>query len=140
MLRFLYHLFSGSANAILGCSVYVIFLADFCWHRVCRWHANAGVLGGCSRHRPMIDLEYDADIRDMADSIWKFTPQSAKYRKTDKIAFLLDKLKRLEYKKVAELIPRLSQLRESTLRHWTLVRKMALFAFICGILNIRILM
>ena len=30
-------------------------------------------------------------------------------QKADKVAFLLDKLERLEYKKVAEIIPRLSQ-------------------------------
>ena len=52
-------------------------------------------------------LEYDADIQTWRQHLEVYSAV-CEVQETDKIAFLIDKLKRLEYKKVAELIPRLS--------------------------------
>ena len=104
MFRFLYHLFQGvfSLFWIVGICV---FLAIF---------AAVGFAGGmllaCWEDVRDIDLyrlEYDADTETWRQHLEVYSAV-CEVQETDKVAFLLDKLKRLEYKKVAELIPKLS--------------------------------
>ena len=69
-----------------------------------------GMLLACWEDVRDIDLyrlEYDADIQTWRQHLEVYS-SVCEVQKTDKIAFLTDKLERLEYKKIAELIPRLS--------------------------------
>ena len=69
-----------------------------------------GMLIACWEDVRDIDLyrlEYDADTQTWRQHLEVYSAV-CEVQETDKIAFLIDKLKRLEYKKVAELIPRLS--------------------------------
>ena len=104
MLRFLYHLFQGVLTLFWIAGI-CVFLAIF---------AAIGFAGGmllaCWEDVRDIDLyrlEYDADIQTWRQHLEVYSAV-CEVQETDKIEFLIDKLKRLEYKKVAELIPRLS--------------------------------
>ena len=69
-----------------------------------------GMLIACWEDVRDIDLyrlEYGADIQTWRQHLEVYSAV-CEVQETDKIAFLIDKLRRLEYKKVAELIPRLS--------------------------------
>ena len=69
-----------------------------------------GMLIACWEDVRDIDLyrlEYGADIQTWRQHLEVYSAV-CEVQETDKIAFLIDKLKRLEYKKVAELIPRLN--------------------------------
>ena len=68
-----------------------------------------GMLIGCWEDVHAIrfdDLEYDA-VETWQQHLEVYS-SVCEVQKADKIAFLLDKLKRLEYKQVAEIVPRLS--------------------------------
>ncbi|RKU15416.1 hypothetical protein C6500_19730 [Candidatus Poribacteria bacterium] len=104
MLRFFYHLFQAVLTLFWVAGI-CVFLAIF---------AAIGFAGGmliaCWEDVRDIDLyrlEYDADIQTWRQHLEVYS-SVCEVQETDKIAFLIDKLKRLEYKKVAELIPRLS--------------------------------
>lgn len=69
-----------------------------------------GMLIGCwedVRDIKFDDLEYNA-VETWQQHLEVYS-SVCEVQKADKIAFLLDKLERLEYKKVAEIVPRLSQ-------------------------------
>ncbi len=104
MFRFLYHIFQAVLTLFWIAGI-CVFLAIF---------AAVGFAGGmlvaCWEDVRDIDLyrlEYDADIQTWRQHLEVYSAV-CEVQETDKIAFLIDKLKRLEYKKVAELIPRLS--------------------------------
>ena len=104
MLRFFYHLFQAVLTLFWVAGI-CVFLAIF---------AAIGFAGGmliaCWEDVRDIDLyrlEYDADIQTWRQHLEVYSAV-CEVQETDKIAFLIDKLRRLEYKKVAELIPRLS--------------------------------
>lgn len=70
----------------------------------------SGMLLACWEDVQDIDLyklEYDADTQTWRQHLEVYS-SVCEVQKTDKVAFLLDKLERLEYKKVPEIIPRLS--------------------------------
>lgn len=105
MLRFLYHCFQAVLTLFWVLCVLVsialfagigfaggIFLA--CWEDV--------------RHIDLNRLEYNVDTETWRQHLEVYS-SVCEVQKTDKIVFLLDKLERLKYKKVAELIPRLSE-------------------------------
>lgn len=104
MFRFFYHLFQAVLTLFWIAGICVL-LAMF---------AAIGFAGGmllaCWEDVRDIDLyrlEYDADIQTWRQHLEVYS-SVCEVQETDKVAFLTDKLERLEYKKVAELIPRLS--------------------------------
>lgn len=104
MLRFFYHLFQAVLTLFWVAGI-CVFLAIF---------GAIGFAGGmllaCWEDVRDIDLyrlEYDADIQTWRQHLEVYSAV-CEVQETDKIEFLIDKLERLEYKKVAELIPRLS--------------------------------
>ncbi|MYC75031.1 PBP1A family penicillin-binding protein [Candidatus Poribacteria bacterium] len=104
MLRFFYHLFQGVLTLfwLAGICVFLGIFAAIGF--------SGGMLVACWEDVRDIDLyrlEYDADIETWRQHLEVYSAV-CEVQKTDKIAFLLDKLKRLEYKEVSELIPRLS--------------------------------
>ena len=104
MLRFLYHLFQAVLTLFWLVGI-CVFLAIFAGIGVA-----SGMLLACWEDVRDIDLyrlEYDADIETWRQHLEVYSTV-CEVQETDKIAFLLDKLERLEYKKVAELIPKLS--------------------------------
>ena len=104
MLRFFYHIFQAVLTLLWGVGI-LVCLAIF---------VSIGFAGGmllaCWEDVRDIDLyrlEYDADVQTWRQHLEVYS-SVCKVEKTDKKAFLIDKLERLEYKKVAEIIPRLS--------------------------------
>ena len=104
MLRLFYHL-SQAVLTLFWVVGICVFLAMF---------AAVGFAGGmllaCWEDVRDIDLyrlEYDADIQTWRQHLEVYS-SVCEVQETDKVAFLIDKLERLAYKKVAELIPRLS--------------------------------
>ena len=70
-----------------------------------------GMLIGCWEDVSTIKLEERLEYD--ADQVWQqhleVYSSVCEVQKADNIAFLIDKLERLEYKKVSEMVPRLSQ-------------------------------
>ena len=104
MFRFLYHTFQAVLTLfwIAGICVFLAIFAAVGF--------AGGMLAACWENVRDIDLyrlEYDADTQTWRQHLEVYSAV-CEVQETDKIAFLIDKLKRLEYKKVAELIPRLS--------------------------------
>ena len=104
MIRFLYHLFQAVLTLFWGVCI-LAFISIF---------VGVGFAGGmliaCWEDVQDIDLdrlEYDADVQTWRQHLEVYS-SVCEVQKTDSIAFLRDKLERLEYKKVAEIIPRLS--------------------------------
>ena len=104
MLRFLYHSFQAVLTLFWSACL-IVFIAIF---------AAVGFAGGmllaCWEDVRDIDLyrlEYDADVQTWRQHLEVYS-SVCKVQETDKIEFLLDKLERLEYKKVDAIIPRLS--------------------------------
>ena len=105
MLRVLYHCFQAVLSLFWVVCIFVS-IAIF---------AAGGFVGGiflaCWEDVRDIDLnrlEYRVDTETWRQHLEVYS-SVCEVQKTDKIAFLLDKLKRLKYKKVAEIIPRLSE-------------------------------
>ncbi len=104
MLRFLYHC-SQVLLTLFWVVCILIFIAAFAGIGFA-----GGMLIGCwedVRDIKFDDLEYNA-VETWQQHLEVYS-SACEVQKADKIAFLLDKLERLEYKKVAEIIPRLSQ-------------------------------
>ena len=104
MLRFFYHLFQAVLTLFWVAGICVL-LAIF---------AAIGFAGGmllaCWEDVSDIDLyrlEYAADTQTWRQHLEVYSAV-CEVQENDKVEFLTDKLRRLEYKKVAELIPRLS--------------------------------
>ena len=98
-------LFSSSPKPVLG-GMSFVFIAVF---------AGIGFAGGillaCWEDVRDIDLnrlEYSVDTETWRQHLEVYS-SVCQVQKSDKIEFLRDKLKRLKYKKVAEIIPRLSE-------------------------------
>ena len=104
MLRFLYH-FSQVLLTLFWVVCILIFMAAFAGIGFA-----GGMLIGC--WEDVRDIKFD-DLEYAAVETWQqhleVYSSACEVQKADKIAFLLDKLERLEYKKVAEIIPKLSQ-------------------------------
>ena len=104
MLRFLYHI-SQVLLTLFWVVCLLIFMAAFAGIGFA-----GGMLIGCwedVRDIKFDDLEYNA-VETWQQHLEVYS-SVCEVQKADKVAFLLDKLERLEYKKVAEIIPRLSQ-------------------------------
>ena len=104
MVRILYHSFQAVLTLFWSTCI-IVSLAFF---------GAIGFAGGmllaCWEDVRDIDLyrlEYDADIQTWRQHLEVYS-SVCEVQETDKVAFLLDKLERLEYKAVAEIIPRLS--------------------------------
>ncbi len=104
MLRFLYHCFQAVLTLFWSACV-LIFIAIF---------AGIGFAGGmllaCWEDVREIDLdrlEYDVDVQTWRQHLEVYS-SVCEVQKTDTVVFLLDKLERLEYKKVSQIIPKLS--------------------------------
>ena len=104
MLRFLYHCFQAVLTLFWSACI-LIFIVIF---------AGIGFAGGmllaCWEDVRDIDLdrlEYDVDVQTWRQHLEVYS-SVCEVQKTDKVVFLLDKLERLEYKKVSEIIPKLS--------------------------------
>ena len=104
MLRFLYHCFQAVLTLFWSACI-LIFIAIF---------AGIGFAGGmllaCWEDVREIDLdrlEYDVDVQTWRQHLEVYS-SVCEVQKTDQVVFLLDKLERLEYKKVSEIIPKLS--------------------------------
>ena len=104
MLRLLYH-FSQVLLTLFWVVCILIFMAAF---------AGIGFAGGMliACWDDVRDIQFD-DLEYTAVETWQqhleVYSSVCEVQKADKVAFLLDKLERLEYKKVSEIIPRLSQ-------------------------------
>lgn len=105
MFRFLYHCFQAVLSLFWVVCLFV-FIAVF---------AGIGFAGGillaCWEDVRDIDLnrlEYSVDPETWRQHLEVYS-SVCQVQKSDKIEFLRDKLKRLKYKKVAEIIPRLSE-------------------------------
>ena len=104
MPRFLYHC-SQVLLTLFWVGCLLIFIPAF---------AGIGFAGGMliACWEDVRDIQFD-DLEYTAVETWQqhleVYSSACEVQKADKIAFLLDKLERLEYKKVAEIIPRLSQ-------------------------------
>ena len=104
MLRFFYHLFQGVLTLfwLAGICVFLVIFAAVGF--------AGGMLMACWEDVGDIDLyrlEYDSDIETWRQHLEVYS-SVCEVQETDKVEFLIDKLERLKYKKVAELIPRLS--------------------------------
>lgn len=104
MLRLLYH-FSQVLLTLFWVVCILTFMAAFAGIGFA-----GGMLIGC--WEDVRDIKFD-DLEYTAIETWQqhleVYSSVCEVQTTDKIAFLLDKLERLEYKKVSEIIPRLSQ-------------------------------
>ena len=104
MLRFLYH-FSQVLLTLFWVVCILTFIAAFAGIGFA-----GGMLIGC--WEDVRDIKFD-DLEYNAVEIWQqhleVYSSVCEVQKADKVAFLLDKLERLEYKKVSEIVPRLSQ-------------------------------
>ncbi|MDE0398285.1 MAG: transglycosylase domain-containing protein [Candidatus Poribacteria bacterium] len=104
MLRLLYH-FSQVLLTLFWVVCILIFMAAFAGIGFA-----GGMLIGC--WEDVRDIKFD-DLEYTAIETWQqhleVYSSVCEVQRADKIAFLLDKLERLEYKKVSEIIPRLSQ-------------------------------
>lgn len=104
MLRLLYH-FSQVLLTLFWVVCILIFIAAFAGIGFA-----GGMLIGC--WEDVRDIKFD-DLEYTAIETWQqhleVYSSVCEVQTADKIAFLLDKLERLEYKKVSEIIPRLSQ-------------------------------
>ena len=104
MLRLLYH-FSQVLLTLFWVVCILIFMAAFAGIGFA-----GGMLIGC--WEDVRDIKFD-DLEYTAIETWQqhleVYSSVCEVQTADKIAFLLDKLERLEYKKVSEIIPRLSQ-------------------------------
>ena len=105
MLRFLYHCFQAALSLLWVVGI-LVFIAIF---------AGIGFAGGiflaCWEDVRNIDLdrlEYNVDTKTWRQHLEVYS-SVCEVQKMDKIAFLRDKLERLKYKRVAEIIPRLSE-------------------------------
>ena len=104
MLRILYH-FSQVLLTLFWVVCILVFMAAF---------AGIGFAGGMliACWDDVSDIEFD-DLEYTAVETWQqhleVYSSVCEVQKEDKVAFLLDKLERLEYKQVSEIIPRLSQ-------------------------------
>ncbi|MDE0554803.1 MAG: PBP1A family penicillin-binding protein, partial [Candidatus Poribacteria bacterium] len=105
MPRLLYHCFQAVLS-LFGVVCILGFIAIF---------AGIGFAGGiflaCWEDVRGIDLdrlEYNVDTETWRQHLEVYS-SVCEVQKADKIAFLVDKLNRLEYKRVAEIIPRLSE-------------------------------
>ena len=105
MLRFLYHCFQAVLSLFWVVCI-LAFIAIF---------AGIGFAGGillaCWEDVRDIDfnrLEYSVDTETWRQHLEVYS-MACEVQKSDKIEFLRDKLKRLKYKQVAEIIPRLSE-------------------------------
>lgn len=105
MLRFLYHCFQAVLSMFWAICIFV-FIVIF---------AGIGFAGGillaCWEDVRDIDLErleYNVDTETWRQHLEVYS-SVCEVQKGDKIDFLRDKLERLKYKKVAEIIPRLSE-------------------------------
>ena len=104
MLRLLYH-FSQVLLTLFWVVCILIFIAAFAGIGFA-----GGMLIGCwedVRDIKFDDLEYNA-VETWQQHLEVYS-SVCEVQKADKVAFLLDKLERLEYKKVSEIVPRLSQ-------------------------------
>ena len=104
MLRFLYHFSQAVLTLFWGVCI-LAFIAVFAGIGFA-----GGMLIGCWEDVQGIkfdDLEYDA-VETWQQHLEVYS-SVCEVKEADKIAFLLDKLERLEYKKVSEIVPRLSQ-------------------------------
>ncbi len=104
MLRFFYHLFQAVLTLfwLAGLCVFLTIFAAIGF--------AGGMLMACWEDVRDIDLyrlEYDADIQTWRQHLEVYSTV-CEVQETDRVEFLIDKLRRLEYKKVAELIPKLS--------------------------------
>ena len=104
MLRLLYHFFQVLLTLFWGVCI-LIFMAAFAGIGFA-----GGMLIGC--WEDVRDIKFD-DLEYTAIETWQqhleVYSSACEVQTADKIAFLLDKLERLDYKKVSEIIPRLSQ-------------------------------
>lgn len=105
MLRFLYHCFQAVLSLFWGVCILISIVV----------FAAIGFAGGiflaCWEDVRGIDLdrlEYNVDTETWRQHLEVYS-SVCEVQKADKIAFLVDKLNRLEYKRVAEIIPRLSE-------------------------------
>ena len=104
MLRFLYH-FSQVLLTLFWVVCILVFIAAF---------AGVGFAGGMliGCWEDVRDIKFD-DLEYNAVETWQqhleVYSSVCEVQKADKVAFLLDKLERLEYKNVSEIVPRLSQ-------------------------------
>ena len=104
MLRFLYHCFQAVLTLFWSVCI-LVFIAIFVGIGF-----SGGMLLACWEDVRGIDLdrlEYDVDVQTWGQHLEVYS-SVCEVQETDKIAFLLDKLERLEYKKVSEIIPKLS--------------------------------
>ncbi len=110
MFRLFYHCFQAVLSLFWGACI-LVFIAIF---------VGIGFAGGiflaCWKDVRGIDLnrlEYNVDTETWRQHLEVYS-SVCEVRETDKAVFLLDKLERLKYKKVAEIIPRLSEPGEYT--------------------------
>ena len=104
MLRLLYH-FSQVLLTLFWVVCILMFIPIFAGIGFA-----GGMLIGCwedVRDIKFDDLEYNA-VETWQQHLEVYS-SVCEVQKADKVAFLLDKLERLEYKKVSEIVPRLSQ-------------------------------
>ena len=104
MLRLLYH-FSQVLLTLFWVVCILIFMAAFAGIGFA-----GGMLIGCwedVRDIKFDDLEYNA-VETWQQHLEVYS-SACEVQNGDKVAFLLDKLKRLEYKQVSKIVPRLSQ-------------------------------
>ncbi len=105
MLRFLYHCFQAVLSLFWVVSI-LVFIAIFAGIGFA-----SGILLACWEDVRDIDLnrlEYSVDTETWRQHLEVYS-SVCEVQKSDKIEFLRDKLKRLKYKQVAEIIPRLSE-------------------------------
>ena len=104
MLRLLYH-FSQVLLTLFWVVCILMFIPVFAGIGFA-----GGMLIGC--WEDVRDIKFD-DLEYNAVETWQqhleVYASVCEVQKADKVAFLLDKLERLEYKKVSEIVPRLSQ-------------------------------
>ena len=104
MLRLLYHFSQGLLTLFWGVCILVSIVA----------FAGIGFAGGMliGCWEDVRDINFD-DLEYTATETWQqhleVYSSVCEVQKEDKIAFLLDKLERLEYKKVSEIVPKFSQ-------------------------------
>ena len=105
MLRFLYHCFQA-IQSLFWVVCILVFIAIFAGVGFA-----SGILLACWEDVRGIDLnrlEYNVDTETWRQHLEVYS-SVCEVQEKDKIEFLRDKLERLKYKKVAEIIPRLSE-------------------------------
>ena len=105
MFRFLYHCFQAVLSLfwVVGILVFIAIFAGIGF--------AGGILLACWEDVRDIDLnrlEYSVDTETWRQHLEVYS-SVCEVQKSDKIEFLRNKLKRLKYKQVAEIIPRLSE-------------------------------